>query len=203
MTARDTPYPGYDVLAKWEGPSFNPPTRAVLRERMHLVPERRFFSEAEWALMEVISARLIPQDGRDEPVAITPWVDAQLAEGRGEGFRHDGMPPMTVAWRRGLAGVESEAKRTYLRSFTDLPPDLQDTMLKAVQSGEVDEAAFGGVPPGRFFTHVLLKAVVGVYYAHPAAWNEIGFGGPASPRGYVRLGLDERDPWEAEEAPHG
>jgi hypothetical protein len=41
--------------------------------------------------------------------------------------------------------------------------------------------------------------VVGIYYAHPAAWSEIGFGGPASPRGYVRLGFDERDPWEAEE----
>ena len=46
---------------------------------------------------------------------------------------------------------------------------------------------------------MLLKTVVGFYYAHPKAWNEIGFGGPASPRGYVRLGFSERDPWEAKE----
>jgi hypothetical protein len=26
----------------------------------------------------------------------------------------------------------------------------------------------------------------------------VGFGGPASPRGYVRLGLNQRDPWEGE-----
>ena len=39
--------------------------------------------------------------------------------------------------------------------------------------------------------------MVVAYYAHPAAWNEIGFGGPASPRGYVRMDFDRRDPWEA------
>jgi len=45
----------------------------------------------------------------------------------------------------------------------------------------------------------VLRTAVSIYYAHPAAWNEIGFGGPASPRGYVRLGFDRRDPWEADE----
>jgi len=38
---------------------------------------------------------------------------------------------------------------------------------------------------------------------HPASWNEIGFGGPASPRGYVRMNFDRRDPWEAAEASPG
>ena len=37
----------------------------------------------------------------------------------------------------------------------------------------------------------------------PTAWNEIGFGGPASPRGYVRMDFDRRDPWEAAEAKPG
>jgi hypothetical protein len=44
---------------------------------------------------------------------------------------------------------------------------------------------------------VLLHEAVSVYYAHPAAWSEIGFGGPASPRGYVRIEADRRDSWEA------
>ena len=26
------------------------------------------------------------------------------------------------------------------------------------------------------------------FYSHPWAWNEIGFGGPAYPQGYMRLG---------------
>jgi hypothetical protein len=41
--------------------------------------------------------------------------------------------------------------------------------------------------------------IVLAYYAHPSAWSEIGWGGPASPRGYVRLDFNDRDPWEAVE----
>ncbi len=36
------------------------------------------------------------------------------------------------------------------------------------------------------------------FYAHPYAWDEIGFGGPAYPRGYLRLGRGSREPWEDE-----
>jgi hypothetical protein len=54
-----------------------------------------------------------------------------------------------------------------------------------------------------FFEHRVIPDITHAYYAHPVAWNEIGFGGPASPRGYVRMGLDRRDPWEAVEATSG
>ena len=36
------------------------------------------------------------------------------------------------------------------------------------------------------------------YYAHPWAWDEIGFGGPAYPRAYTRLERGEPEPWEVE-----
>ena len=64
-------------------------------------------------------------------------------------------------------------------------------------------------PPGAacrarsFFEHRLIPDITHAYYAHPIAWNEIGFGGPASPRGYVRMDFDRRDPWEAAEAKPG
>jgi len=123
-----------------------------------------------------------------------------LAENRGEGFRYDGMPPMREAWRKGLAGLEAEAGRRFGAPFHTLAADEQDHVLKAVQAGEADPAGWAGLSPRTFFRDVLLKTVAGIYYAHPSAWNEIGFGGPASPRGYVRLGADSRDPWEAKEA---
>ena len=59
------------------------------------------------------------------------------------------------------------------------------------------------MPPAIFFAKRLLPDIVTLYYAHPTAWNEIGFGGPASPRGYVRMDFDRRDPWEAAEAKPG
>jgi hypothetical protein len=42
-----------------------------------------------------------------------------------------------------------------------------------------------------------MRAVLSAFYAHPWAWNEIGFGGPAYPRGFMRLGpLAVREPYE-------
>jgi hypothetical protein len=40
---------------------------------------------------------------------------------------------------------------------------------------------------------VVMRAALSGFYAHPWAWNEIGFGGPAYPRGYMRLGGPGRD----------
>ncbi len=196
-----TPYPDYDVLAKWNSPSFNAVTREVLTRRMHAIPERRFFTPEEFRLLEALCARLVPQPGRAEPVAIAPFIDADLHDGRGEGFRAPDAPPLQEAWRKGLAGVDAEAHRRYARAFADLDPDSQDATLTAIQQGEADPADFAGVDPKNFFEHMLLKAAAQVYYSHPEAWSEMGFGGPASPRGYVRMGLDERDPWEARLAP--
>jgi hypothetical protein len=47
-----------------------------------------------------------------------------------------------------------------------------------------------------------MRGVLSEFYSHPWAWNEIGFGGPAYPRGYMRLaaGPSGRDPQEAREA---
>jgi hypothetical protein len=192
-----TPYPGYDVLAKWDTPSFNNRTREVLAERLSRVPPRRFLSRDDWDLLEAIVARLVPQPDRSQPVPIVPGIDEALLLNRGEGYRGDGHPPMRETWRIGLAGVRAESLSRFAAPFSALDPARQDALLRAVQAGDVDREAWAGIEPRHFFVHVLLKTVAGLYYTHPAAWSEIGFGGPASPRGYVRLGFDERDPWEA------
>jgi hypothetical protein len=190
------PYPSYDVLDKWDSQSFDDVTRATLSRRLKDVPKRRFFTEAEWDLLEAVVARLIPQPDRETPIAITPWIDQQLAEDRNEGFRYHDLPPQRDAWRRGLAGIEAEAKARFDSAFIALDPDRQDAVLKAVHEGEVEEAHWQGLSARRFFKAVLLRTAATLYYAHPDAWSEMGFGGPAAPRGYVRLGVDKRDPWE-------
>jgi hypothetical protein len=194
-----TRYPGYDVLAKWDSLSFDDKTRAALATRLEKPPPRRFFSSDEWRLLEAVAARLLPQSDRVQPISIVPWIDARLVEGRGEGFRDSHMPAQAELWRRGLAGVEAEAQARFGTPFVDLSAERQDEVLGRVQAGEIAAGGWEGLDPVRFFRDALLKTVAGLYYAHPAAWSEIGFGGPASPRGYVRMGFDERDPWEAKE----
>jgi hypothetical protein len=197
MTVFLTPYTGYDVLAKWDSPSWDEHTREVLRKRLTEVPPRRFFTELEWLTLEAVCARLIPQPDRAHPIPIVPWIDEKLHYDRRDGFRYDDMPPLREAWRLGLHGIDRESQRRFGIAFTAVSDISQDALLRALQSGDVQDELWTRLPPRRFFTTVLLKEVVGEYYAHPAAWNEVGFGGPASPRGYVRLGENQRDPWEA------
>jgi hypothetical protein len=196
-------YPGYDVLSKWNSPSFDDTTRRVLTARLDAVPPRRFLDEEEWTLLEAVNSRLLPQPERRYPIPITPWIDAMLHDDRGEGYRHPEVPPLREAWRRGLAAVQDEARRRHERRFDELGAAEQDALLRALADGQTESPLWREVTADyarHFFTHYLLKTAAGIYYAHPEAWNEIGFGGPASPRGYVRLGLDARDPWEAREA---
>ena len=199
MSEFRTPYPGYDVLDKWESPSWNEQTREVVRERIEDLPPRRFLSEQQWRLLHAVVDRLIPQPDRDDPVPIVPWIDDMLHHNHSPGYRYADMPPMREAWLRGLDAIAAEARHRHGNSFEELSPDRQDQLLRDVEHNRVDRAIWGDLPAGGFFKHHLLKEVVAVYYSHPDAWNEIGFGGPASPRGYARLGLDERDSWEAEE----
>ena len=199
MTPPRAPYVDYDVLAKWNTPSWDDQTREVIRKRLVEIPERRFFTQAEWHTLESICARLVPQPERPNPIPIVPWIDERLHHDRRDGFRYDDMPPPREAWRLGLEGIDEESRRQFGTEFRSLLDTSQDTVLRTIQAGEVHGGAWIRVPARRFFTTVLLKEVVGEYYAHPAAWSEVGFGGPASPRGYVRLGLNQRDPWEAPE----
>ena len=199
MSEFRTPYPAYDVLDKWDSPSWNDQTRQAVRARLEEVPERRFLSPEEWSLLQAITNRLVPQPEREEPVPIVPWIDDMLHRGRGPGYRYADMPPMRDAWRQGLAAIAAEAHNRHGKRFEEVSLKEQDELLRDVENNRVDRRYWRDLPPGGFFKHHLLKEVVAVYYSHPAAWSEIGFGGPASPRGYARLGPDERDPWEAEE----
>ena len=199
MSEFRTPFLTYDVLDKWDTPSWNDQTREAVRQRLDEVPPRRFLSSEQWSLLEAIVARLLPQPERDEPVPIVPWIDDMLDRNAGPGYRYSDMPPMRDAWRQGLDAIACEARNRHGKSFEELSSDDQDALLRDVQHNRVESRYWGDLPAGGFFLHELLKQTVGIYYSHPAAWSEIGFGGPASPRGYARLGFDERDPWEAEE----
>jgi hypothetical protein len=192
-----TPYAAYDVLAKRDTPSWDDQTREVVDKRLVDIPARRFFSESEWRTLEATCARLMPQLDRANPIPIVPWIDEKLHHNRGDGFRYDDMPPSREAWRLGLQGIDDESRRRFGADFISLAENHQDSVLRAIQAGDVEGGVWTRLPAQRFFATVLLKEVVGEYYAHPAAWSEVGFGGPASPRGYVRLGENQRDPWEA------
>lgn len=202
LEPRDQPgyYPTYRVLeqqAFWDEA-----TRRVVLARVNDVPPLRFFDEAQARILEAVFARLLPQDDRSEQrkIPILPFVDERLHKGEGDGYRLEGMPPDPAAYRIGVRAIDLAAKEMFGRPFVELSVSEQELLLEDVRSGgsECAIAAWGQLPPHRFFL-VMLHDAAKVYYAHPWAWDEIGFGGPAYPRGYMRLERGEPEPWEGEE----
>lgn len=195
-------YPGYDVMAKRKTLSWNEPTRQVIGTRMAISSEPRFFDACEWQTLLAVCDRVIPQsNGR--PVPIAALVDGKLADDARDGYRDSHLPPLRKAWHRGLAGLNAAADMRHGAPFHALSATVQDELLAAMQQGELHGAEWKGMPASTFFVERLLRDILAAYYSHPLAWNEIGFGGPASPRGYVRMYFNRRDPWEAVEAEAG
>ncbi|MDX1663639.1 MAG: gluconate 2-dehydrogenase subunit 3 family protein [Candidatus Promineifilaceae bacterium] len=201
--AAQTPYPDYDVARedKWQL-DWDGKTREVVSKRVREVPPFRFFSAEEAALLEAICARALPQPDRvaSGSVPIAPYIDERLYTGGGDGYHRPEMPPDRLAYKYGLVGVEQSARTVHGAPFGALDAAQQDAVLQAIADGSPPGRVWesGALPPKQFF-QLLMKDVVAAYYAHPEAWSEIGFNGPASPRGHVRLALGSRDPWEAEE----
>lgn len=192
-------YPGYDVLSKRNTMSWNEQTRRVVDERLAVPRDPRFFTEDEFITVNAIAARLVPQPSGRPPIPVAALVDHKLHVGRADGYRQAGLPREREAWRRGLRAIDAEARRAYGGRFSEISALEQDTLLRRMQEGELHDAAWDGMPAKAFFKHRLGHDVVLAYYSHPAAWSEVGWGGPASPRGYVRMDFDERDAWEAVE----
>lgn len=198
-------YPSYDVLAKRDSPSWNDQTRRVIDARMAIDPDHHvFFNDKEWATLRAVCARIIPEpQDRPRRAPLAAMLDEKLKSGSDDGYRDARLPRQDDAWRRGLAGIEAEAQARHGVEFQKLDAACQDEILRDLHEDKPRSNGWDGMSARLFFQKRLLHDIVGAYYAQPVAWSEIGFGGPASPRGYVRLNYDRRDPWEASEARPG
>jgi hypothetical protein len=194
-------YPDYDVLDKWESVDWDDQTREVVRERLEHVPPLRFFTAEETRLLEAVCDRIVPGSERGRRVPIVPWIDYKLFRDERDGYRYAELPPLREAWRLGLAGIDESARLLHDgRSFAELPADAQDDVLRRLARGNAPGGTWERrLPQRRFFRDLLCLTAVKIYYAHPAAWSEIGYSGPSSPRGHVRNWMGGVDPWDAKE----
>lgn len=196
-------FPDYNVLAKRQSPSWNDKTREVVARRLALGSEPKFFTAEEFQTVAALSARIVPQSPSRAAIPVASLVDEKLHHGKHDGYRHAGMPREEEAWRQELKALDSEADLAFGIRFSDLTAEKQDLLLARMQKGELHAPAWGDMRSDTFFKTRMARDLVLAYYSHPAAWSEIGWGGPASPRGYVQIDFNERDPWEAAEVGNG
>jgi hypothetical protein len=188
-------YPDYDVLEQAD--AWDEPTRRVVLARVDDVPVRRFFTVAQAATLTAFCDDVLAQDSEPR-IPVLAFVDAKHAAGKTEGYRYAGMPPDGDTWRlvaRGLDEAAGGGEGAYARADAG----LRERIVAAFASGEVSGGAWEHLDASRAWS-VVMRDALSAFYAHPWAWNEIGFGGPAYPRGYARMGVGLSEVWEGAEA---
>jgi Gluconate 2-dehydrogenase subunit 3 len=185
-------YPDYNVLD--ELGHWDEVTRRVVLERVESVPEIRFFTRPEAATLGAFCDVVMAQD-REPKIPVLNMIDAKLFAGQLDGFRFAGMPDDRQTWRAAARGLDAVARQHGCEDFATAAKEVQEKIIEAFHKGELRGEVWDDVDPKRAWS-VLMRSVLSVFYSHPWAWNEIGFGGPAYPRGYARMGTGQREEWE-------
>jgi hypothetical protein len=189
-------YPDFDVLE--QAGHWDEATRAAVLPRVESPPEIRFFTLAEAATLRAFCDTVTAQDSEPR-IPVLELVDEKLHVGRLEGYRHAGMPDDRETWRLAARGLDEAAGARGAASLAAAAADVQMDVCTAFAHGWLAGGVWERLDVAKTWS-VLMRDTLAAFYSHPWAWNEIGFGGPAYPRGYSRLGIGLSEAWEGEEA---
>jgi hypothetical protein len=185
-------FPDYDVLE--EASHWDEATRRVVLDRVQNVPDFAFFDPAEVETLSAFADVALAQDAEPR-IPVLNYVDEKLSQGTGDGYRYFDMPDDGVTWRMVARGLDG---------FALLRGDEQLGVVGRFAEGKLHGGVWARLNVSRAWS-IVMRYLLEAFYSHPWAWNEIGFGGPAYPRGYSRFGsphLDtaERETWEGKQA---
>ncbi|WAB84667.1 alpha/beta fold hydrolase [Microcella daejeonensis] len=159
----------------------------------------RALSAAQLDTLRALADRLVPQPAGGR-IDLAARVDADLARGRGDGWRPAGLPADATAYAQGLDAIAA---------VWPAETAAQDALIQGVLDGE-------GLP-GSPWSAALLAAwfddartdLVRAWLAHPASFTRVGYDGfataaadaprGAEPAGWATLTAGERDAWEPTE----
>ncbi len=187
-------FPDYDVLDSVE--DWDEATRAVVTARVELDPSLRFFSAQQEPTLRAFCDTLLAQDAEPR-VPVVELIDRKLAAGHLDGYQYDDLPDDRDTWRLVLAALDRTAERLHGQgSLAGCAEADRDGIVKTLSKGELEGPEWEGLNVSHAWS-VCSRMALEAFYSHPWAWNEIGYGGPAYPQGYMRLGpLSTLEPHE-------
>jgi hypothetical protein len=210
VTAPGTPdgrpdrFPGFDAAA--QARHWDPVTAGTVLARLGPPAGFRFFTPAQEAIATALCDRLLGQSGAgadaggEAIVPVAAMIDERLAEQQTDGWRYDDLPQDGQAWRDTLAYLDEDAQAKSGQGFAQCPAADQDALIQAVQ--DLGTGAWHGLNASRVWS-LWTRYACTAFYSHPLAWNEIGFPGPAYPRGYKNATVGGREPFETQDAHPG
>jgi hypothetical protein len=186
-------FPGFDVLDSVD--QWDDITAGVVLARLALPDQLAFFTPHEVGIVGPLLDLLLAQDG-DPRVPVLQLIDQRLAVGETDGWHYDDLPEDSEAWRRSIAFLDEDAEQAHSgRSFAHLVDPERAALIQAVQDlGDAGKPWHGW--QAEHIWSLWTRYACTAFYSHPWAWNEMGFPGPAYPRGYLNPGVDARERWE-------
>lgn len=188
-------YPGYDVLR--EQGAWDQHTREIVLRRLEEPPPLQFLTPHEADTLRAVARHLLYEDRTSLLRYAVSEADQKLGNPYGEAQRKAGVPPAQTLVREGLKALDHIAQKRQGRPFHQADIPVQFSILEGLQKGQLEAIPAWQTVPQKALFKKLLGLLVAAYYSHPHVWSEIGYGGPAYPRGYVRIELGLTDPWEA------
>jgi hypothetical protein len=186
-------FPGFDVLSQTQ--HWDPVTAELITARTGPPPQPRFFTETEQASAGALLDQLTGQCDEPLGVPLLAMVDARLAAGQTDGWHYANLPEDGQAWRETLGYLDKDAHARCGTSFADASAQDQAAIIQAVQ----DSDEWHGLAAPRVWS-LWTRYACTALYSHPYAWSEMGFPGPAYPRGYKNAGVGKREPFEVGDA---
>jgi hypothetical protein len=186
-------FPGLDVAGQAE--HWDQATRDLVLGRLE-PPSETFFDENQKTCARALLNLLTGQ--QDDPeIPVFEMVESRLAAGETDGWRYGDMPEDGQAWRDTLGYLDDDSHTRCGLPFAEAPEKDQLELIQAVQDRQSDD--WHGLNASHVWS-LWTRYACTALYAHPHAWNEIGFSGPAYPRGYKNAGVDKLEPFEVRDA---
>lgn len=144
--------------------------------------------------LRALADRLVPQSQSGQ-IDLAARIDADLASGRGDGWRPADLPDDASAYRLGLDAIAS----VWVDDVAE-----QDALIGRIVAGQLITGAPWGSDVFRRWCEDVRNDLTRTWLAHPASLARVGYDGFASSGsgarlGYVNLGADIRDEWEPAE----
>jgi hypothetical protein len=186
-------YPDFDVLSTVD--SWDDATKKVVLALLEEPGPLRFFDSLEELTLRAFCDTVLAQDS-DPRIPVAEFVDAKLADGELDGYQYADMPDDRDTWRLVLAGLDEAARDAGAESFAEAVPETRQSVVERFAHQQLYGGSWEKLNISRAWS-VVMRMALSAFYSHPWAWNEIGFGGPAYPRGFMRLGgIGSREPFE-------
>ncbi len=186
-------YPDFDVLTATD--TWDHATKKVVLARLDPPGPMRFFTAEQEPTLRAFCDTVMAQDAEPR-VPVAEFVDDKLAAGRLDGYQYADMPDDRDTWRITLRGLDHSAVAHGTDNFVAAQLDIRETVVDDFAHARLSGGPWEELSVPRAWS-VCMRSILAGFYSHPWAWNEIGFGGPAYPRGFMRLGpISTTEPFE-------